>query len=241
MKNYLTSDFKYKIITGPGEVYSFSDYSNDKNMDVIDLEILYNAIQEDFDETMDERGLAEYSDIEKVVSIPPPIPSDSNGKINYGSSAESDEPYLLWTVYTNSFLDRREEKELLDYIEGQCSDGWGEGFEQQVLYSYSDQEEEWVEDEDFETGEVEEYIDYVTSNFDVYYSPWVHGHNWKIEVLNKTDITESSKLKKNKDNNVIEIQEEITIDQADQKIILEPGDKIRVLKENTEKFWKDYF
>jgi hypothetical protein len=34
-------------------------------------------------------------------------------------------------VNTSRDLDEKEKKQLLDYIDGQCSDGWGEGFEQQ--------------------------------------------------------------------------------------------------------------
>jgi hypothetical protein len=49
----------------------------------------------------------------------------------------------VWEIKTARALKQKELRDLLDYIEGQCSDGWGEGFEQQdievddVAYSYS--------------------------------------------------------------------------------------------------------
>ena len=48
-----------------------------------------------------------------------------------------------------------------EYIAGQCSDGWGEGFEQRPFYTKRT-----------ENG----YVDY-------YYSPWTTRDNFKVEVM----------------------------------------------------------
>lgn len=40
---------------------------------------------------------------------------------------------LTWDIKVDKKLTPEEEKELLSYVQGQCSDGWGEGFEQHSL------------------------------------------------------------------------------------------------------------
>lgn len=50
---------------------------------------------------------------------------------------------------------------MTEYIAGQCSDGWGEGFEQRPFYTKRT-----------ENG----YVDY-------YYSPWTAKDNFKVEVM----------------------------------------------------------
>ncbi len=42
-----------------------------------------------------------------------------------------------WIVTTNQLLTKNEEEELVNEINGQASDGWGEGFEQQDIDNYS--------------------------------------------------------------------------------------------------------
>lgn len=70
--------------------------------------------------------LAEYMDIytsyaEKVNSIMPSI-EEKNGTL-----------YGVATIEINEDLTPKELKRLIKYIEGQYSDGWGEGFEQQAI------------------------------------------------------------------------------------------------------------
>ena len=57
-------------------------------------------------------------------------------------------------IWANELLSEEEENELSDWIAGQCSDGLGEGFEQQPFaeiggsdYDYYDEDDEYYEDE----------------------------------------------------------------------------------------------
>lgn len=65
---------------------------------------------------------------------------------------------LLWEVKTSRVLTKTEERSLENYLTGQCSDGWGEGFEQHPVLIKQDQE--------------------------YFYSPWIPGSKAKI-VKNK--------------------------------------------------------
>ena len=57
-------------------------------------------------------------------------------------------------IWTSELLSEEEEDELSEWIAGQCSDGLGEGFEQQPFaeiggsdYDYYDEDDEYYEDE----------------------------------------------------------------------------------------------
>ena len=57
-------------------------------------------------------------------------------------------------IWANELLSEEEENELSEWIAGQCSDGLGEGFEQQPFaeiggsdYDYYDEDDEYYEDE----------------------------------------------------------------------------------------------
>lgn len=47
---------------------------------------------------------------------------------------------MVWVVETSRELTEDEQKALVDYIEGQSSDGWGEGFEQHPVHKYHSNE-----------------------------------------------------------------------------------------------------
>jgi hypothetical protein len=221
---YLKSSHKYEILTGPGESASACEFSSDNDPDVIDVKKLQKAIEESFKD-MGEQGLAKYisksNRIDRAVSILPPVPCDRNGR---PLSGETPDPFLLWTVYTDGQLDRSEEKNLLDYITGQCSDGWGEEFEQFPIYKYSGiWEDEW-EEEDPDTGEWDSGTEEFSATYEIYYSPWQY-RIWDIKILTQGIVREK------KEAEFIEIQEEVKIVQEDLELILEKGDRIEVLKE----------
>ena len=48
------------------------------------------------------------------------------------------------------------------------------------------------------------------------------------------------KIEKKKNENVIEIQEELKVSQGDQDLILEKGDKIEILKEDYTLSWREF-
>lgn len=232
-KTYLKGSRKYEILTGPGVSTSYCEYSPEAETDSIDVKELQKAIEKSF-EDMGKRGLAEYTSrrdyMDKVISIHPPIPCDRNGRV---LSGEVYDPYLFWTVYTSDVLDRKEEKSLLDYITGQCSDGWGEGFEQHPVTKYSGEWEEEYEDEDPDTGEMDWGTETYSVTYEVFYSPWQY-RNWNIKITSSGEVREKATSRK---NNYITIQEDsVRIELEDQDVILEKGDRIRVLERDVSTY-----
>lgn len=57
-----------------------------------------------------------------------------------------------WTVTTNATLDTNVVEQLGDWITGQCSDGYGEGLEQQPMAEEKDYEDVYLDDEVDEDG-----------------------------------------------------------------------------------------
>ena len=82
--------------------------------------------------------------------------------------------------------DKTIKEALTDFIEGQYSDGWGEGFSQEVFYTES-VPDEYADPSDYadEDGEVPEDWEDMVEDVDVYYSvfPWwsERDYNRKFE------------------------------------------------------------
>ena len=111
------------------EVWNYSDRSVDLSQEELceHVQEIREAIQR-YNEDFSERGLAEYLDegplASKIISMVPGI-EEWQGK--------------LWGVLDVKCKERLSEEELADLIrewEGQESDGWGEGFEQQKIEIY---------------------------------------------------------------------------------------------------------
>lgn len=154
----------YKLI---GEVkfsqsfqYDTVDIGNDKSF----YGELCEAIEDDFSNTMGPSGLVEYFDyeyekIEKGILNSIIVKAEiRNGKII--SVAE---------VKTNRELTPSELEIVKEYIIGQYSDGWGEGFEQREI-AYRDEEVE-SEEYDEETG------DYIETNYETEQTE-IYAHFW---------------------------------------------------------------
>lgn len=95
------------------------------------------------------------------------------------------------TVTTPSILDEEQISNIIEYLEAQMSDGWGEGFEQKEVYTYSEEEDEWIDDEDEEDGG---YYDVVDVEYSVYGQFYWTDSSYEIEMIN-SEISESTTLR----------------------------------------------
>lgn len=220
-RDYLKGQYLYTIITGPGISETICDYHDYPEQSEVNVDLLKQKIDESFKDFRSKKGLAEYirneRDLEKIISILPPTPCDKNGRELRRASVY--DPFLSWMVYTRESLTSQEIKALFRYIEGQCADGWGEGFEQRPINIYQDF---YDDDDEDEYGNVE--IHY--TNWKVHYSPWRHP-GWTIKILEINPYAEENENKKKK---IVEVEEEIKIKQKGYNVILEKGDKIEIIR-----------
>ena len=87
---------------------------------------------------------------------------------------------LITTVVANQSLNDAALDKIKDYMIGQFSDGWGEGFEQKPITTYNDDWECEYEEYDEETGDIDIVNDTVFAKFYVYVSFYGNGitYNW---------------------------------------------------------------
>lgn len=86
-----------------------------------------------------------------------------------------DDKLMTYTVYTSTReLTKKEEQQLIDYTQGQWSDGIGEGFEQESCHTASKPFQQYTEEElaDIASGK---YDDDPSPTTEVIISPWYGG------------------------------------------------------------------
>jgi hypothetical protein len=133
----------------------------------------FNELQDAVKNSMSEigtDGLAEYLDLKSDLY-------DVVESIIVGVEKQGENIISKTTIKTNEELTDDEIDELKDYITGQFSDGWGEGFEQNPIADWDEEEEteEWDEEEQ------ENYKYSYTETYEVLAHFW-NSKNFKIDI-----------------------------------------------------------
>lgn len=153
----------YKLI---GEVTFSQAFQNEVvqlGSDTSYFEELCEAVEDDFEDTMGPSGLAEYLDYEYEK-----LEDGIINSIMVTVAIKNNKVISIAEVKANRELTPSELEIIKEYISGQYSDGWGEGFEQHAI-KYVDEEVEY-EDYDEEDGSVN--IEYETEQTEIYAHFW---------------------------------------------------------------------
>lgn len=162
-----TYKFKSPVTVWYGDDSSYSSYSEDLSEVDRDTRYLVKTESEQAVQDLGPKGLAEF--IDNTESYYDAVDS---------IFIEVQEGSCISTVNCNRELNQNEIDEVKDYITGQFSDGWGEGFEQAVLGTNTVQtEEEFYDEEEGETyTETVEQEETITAAF------W-NSSNWSIQLI----------------------------------------------------------
>ena len=155
-----------------------SDSYRESNYEILHrLDEINEAIAKDIPE---ETGLAEYIH-EEMTEIFGKVQ-----EIRISVMELNGEAVGVATVITDSELSAKGIEEMKDYLTGQYADGWGEGFEQREIDSWT----ETVEYEEYDEEEGEYYTYEVDERHYLYVSFWDSDKDWKIDLLDDIELKE---------------------------------------------------
>ena len=115
------------------------------------------------------------------------VPEELEGlvvKAVFGQTAEDrSELYLLTEIYVRKEPTEQQHQQIVDWIEGQMSDGWGEGLEQHEAY----EQEVCYDIVDFDDDECE-FDTTIRSDVAYFYlHPWANDISWRVELIDREE------------------------------------------------------
>lgn len=186
---------KFLVCTGPGATRTiiYGDYTEEASYTSCSYteylaDTVKEAIQADLDEIKKEsgtsRGLIDYCDTAGVENL------EFKDVIK-----KNDMFYLTWILTVNDDFQDEDLETFKDWITGQMSDGWGEGFEQHPISTDHYEENVEVDEYDEETGETNYVTERDRITEELYFSPWHYSSNpdkqFKVEIEELDGISEA--------------------------------------------------
>ena len=141
--------------------YMFVMKSYDDGMDSCEDKLSLNDAMRNYPEAMEELDKVLNEDKESVFSIF----KEQIGAIDVSFSMDENYSYMKY-VFDHD-VTKEEAEKIVEYTEGQYSDGWGEGIEQEELYKET---ETYTETEENEYGE--EYDEYYETEYILTFHLW---------------------------------------------------------------------
>lgn len=184
---------RFLIYTGPGVVNetSWGEYTEEytyenRKFHAGQAEEIAEAIRDDLDSIKDDapRGLIEYCDVAGCESL------TFKDVVNI-----NEQFFLSWILKVNEDFRDEDMEKFKDWISGQMSDGWGEGFEQHPFETSTYEDYVDVEDYDEESGETNYTQETDHIHEELSFSPWSYSKNpreeFRVEVEELDEISES--------------------------------------------------
>lgn len=142
----------------------------------------YNPKQMDYLSELEDKAMEDFNEIDWTQYTGRDRRTEDCGIISMSMSF-TDEYNCIITVTTNQVLGQDKIDNIISYLTGQMSDGWGEGFEQREIAEFTTQDEEWIEDEDSDEGGYYEEVDVRVSVYGQFWWSSSEAHPYQIELV----------------------------------------------------------